>query len=65
MAIAARAHGVGIRQVIFDPELQPRLRETRAWPRLRGRVPLSPLPSWVRHDEHYHVDFAVPCRPLR
>jgi penicillin-insensitive murein endopeptidase len=19
---------------------------------------------WVRHDEHYHVDFAVPCKPL-
>jgi murein endopeptidase len=18
---------------------------------------------WVRHDEHYHVDFAVPCKP--
>jgi len=20
--------------------------------------------AWVRHDEHYHVDFAVPCKPL-
>jgi len=20
---------------------------------------------WVRHDEHYHVDFAVPCKTLR
>jgi penicillin-insensitive murein endopeptidase len=19
---------------------------------------------WVRHDEHYHIDFALPCRPL-
>lgn len=18
---------------------------------------------WVRHDEHYHVDFALPCKP--
>ena len=18
---------------------------------------------WVRHDEHYHVDFAAPCKP--
>ncbi|MCP4137002.1 MAG: replication initiation protein [bacterium] len=20
--------------------------------------------SYVRHDEHYHIDFAVPCKPL-
>ena len=19
--------------------------------------------AWVRHDEHYHVDFAVPSKP--
>ena len=19
---------------------------------------------WIRHDEHYHVDFAVPCKAL-
>jgi hypothetical protein len=19
-------------------------------------------PAWVRHDQHYHVDFDVPCR---
>ena len=62
---AARAHGVGIWRVIFDPELQRHLRETRAWPKLQGRVQFSTRRSWVRHDEHYHVDFAVPCQPLR
>lgn len=61
---AARAHGVGIWRVIFDPELQPRLRGTEAWPRLEGRVRFSTRRSWVRHDEHYHVDFAIPCRDL-
>ena len=20
--------------------------------------------AWIRHDEHYHVDFSVPCKPL-
>lgn len=20
--------------------------------------------AWLRHDEHYHVDFAVSCKPL-
>lgn len=21
--------------------------------------------AWVRHDEHYHVDFAVRCKPYK
>lgn len=61
---SARAHGVGIRRVIFDPALQPRLRAADAWSRLEGRVELSTRPAWVRHDEHYHVDFEIPCEPL-
>lgn len=60
----ARARGVGIRRVIFDPQLQPRLHSTEAWPRLEGRVEFSQRRSWVRHDEHYHVDFEIPCEPL-
>lgn len=58
---AAREHGVGISRVIFDPALQPFLHDADAWPELRGRVKFSTRRSWVRHDEHYHVDFAVPC----
>jgi penicillin-insensitive murein endopeptidase len=61
---AAREHGVGISRVIFDPELQPFLPGTEAWPELRGRVSFSTRRSWVRHDEHYHVDFAVPCEAM-
>lgn len=61
---SAKARGVGIRRVIFDPGLQPRLRSTRAWPAIEGRVVFSTRPSWVRHDEHYHVDFEIPCEPL-
>jgi penicillin-insensitive murein endopeptidase len=61
---AARAHGVGIQRVIFDPQLQPHLRRTEAWPALAGRVRFSTRRSWVRHDEHYHVDFAIPCEDL-
>jgi penicillin-insensitive murein endopeptidase len=61
---AAGEHGVGIARVIFDPELQPFLRATEAWPGLRGRVELSVRRAWVRHDEHYHVDFAVPCEAM-
>lgn len=60
---ATEKAGIGIRRVIFDPELQPRLRETGSWPALEG-LQLSNRRAWVRHDEHYHVDFAIPCEPM-
>jgi len=28
-----------------------------------GTVRFSTRRSWVRHDEHYHVDFDIPCEP--
>lgn len=61
---AARARGVDLWRVIFDPGLQPFLRGTAAWPEIDGNVQLSTRRSWVRHDEHYHVDFDIPCEPL-
>jgi penicillin-insensitive murein DD-endopeptidase len=61
---AARARGVAIRRVFFDTRLQPRLRETSGWPAISS-LSFSTRQGWWRHDEHYHVDFAVPCRPLR
>jgi penicillin-insensitive murein endopeptidase len=61
---AAEARGIGIWRVIFDPKLQPFLLRTAAWPALAGKVQFSTRPSWVRHDEHYHVDFDAPCQPL-
>jgi penicillin-insensitive murein endopeptidase len=60
---AAEQAGVGIRRVIFDPELQRRLQTTAAWPKIRN-LRFSERPSWVRHDEHYHMDFEVPCKPM-
>ena len=29
------------------------------------KLPFMQGKPWIRHDEHYHVDFAVPCEPLR
>ncbi len=60
---AAAESGIGIWRVIFDPELQPRLRELPAWSGIAD-LKFSARRSWVRHDEHYHVDFAVPCKAL-
>lgn len=62
--IAARAQGIGIALIIFDPAYLPRLFSTHRGPYLYERLKFMKGRSWVRHDEHYHVDFAVRCRPL-
>ena len=40
---------------------QPPLYETEHAEYLRANVQFSKKRSWVRHDEHYHVDFEVAC----
>lgn len=62
---AAREAGIGIRRVIFEVPLQRHLWKTRRGQWLRSNVAFSTRPAWIRHDEHYHVDFAMACRPLR
>lgn len=62
--VSAKKRGIGLWRVIFDPTLQPYLHASSRWPYLKENVQFSTKPSWVRHDEHYHVDFDVPCRPL-
>lgn len=64
LSVIARQHGIGIWRVIFDPQLQPHLESSPRWRYLKQHVQFSTQPAWVRHDEHYHVDFDVPCRPL-
>lgn len=64
---AGRKHGVGIKRVIITPEyIAPLL---AAAPSIRDLEPVfMKTPAWVRHDEHYHVDFALPAaatKPLR
>jgi len=60
---AAVARKVGIALVIFDTAYLPRLFATPRGAYLRAHLPFMRGKPWVRHDEHYHVDFAVPCRP--
>ena len=54
--------GYDLWRVIFDPKLQPHLYETQYQAYLRRHIQFSRKRSWVRHDEHYHVDFLVPCK---
>ena len=51
--------GVGIKVVIFDTALQKRLFACKAGQGLASLVKFSTKPAWVRHDEHYHIDFTV------
>jgi penicillin-insensitive murein DD-endopeptidase len=58
---AARANRIRIARVIFDVDLQPLLFASGDGRQLRKVMQFNSSQSWVRHDEHYHVDFAVPC----
>ena len=59
--IAAKKNGGDIWRVILAPELQPHLKETSRWKYLEENIQFSTKRSWVRHDEHYHVDFDFAC----
>ena len=58
---AAKQAGEGLWRVIFDPKLQPNLLKTQYGDYLKANIEFSKKRSWVRHDEHYHVDFAIKC----
>jgi penicillin-insensitive murein endopeptidase len=54
--------GFDLWRVIFDPKLQANLYKTEYGEYLKENIQFSKKRSWVRHDEHYHVDFKVPCK---
>lgn len=64
---AGAAHGVRIERVILTPDFHRAL--FAAAPELAPmRARFMKKEAWVRHDEHYHVDFELPAklrRPLR
>lgn len=59
---SAGKNGIKIRRVIFDNALQTKLFKTKRGEYLKGLIVFSKKPPWVRHDEHYHVDFNVDCK---
>lgn len=61
---AAGKNKVGIWRVLFDPQLQPYLYATGKGDFIRNNIKIPNKKSWVRHDEHYHVDFKVPCKKV-
>lgn len=59
---AARRNGARIDKVILDTDFLPRLFASRRGPWLKKNIPFMMGKPWVRHDEHYHVDIALPCK---
>jgi len=58
---ATDALGIGVDVVIFDNDYQKMLMQTPGGLGLRNAMTFSTMKPWVRHDEHYHIDLAVPC----
>ena len=56
--------GYGIKLVVFDPGLQTYLFKTSIGKYLKTNIKFTTKRAWVRHDDHYHVIFDVPCEPL-
>jgi len=63
LQLAAKANGAGITLVIFDTEFLPKLFSTKHGAYLQKELPFMKGKPWVRHDEHYHIDFRIACKP--
>lgn len=61
---AVEAQGIGISRVIFDKPYLPRLLATTRGKWIEANIPFMQGEPWIRHDEHYHVDFAIACLPI-
>ena len=59
---AARRHGLAIELVILAPEFRRQVLESEAG-RSLVRMPWMAAKPWVRHDDHYHVDFRLVRSP--
>ena len=64
LAEAAKKRQVKIKTVIFQKELTELLFQTTRGNVLRAAMPFMKTTPWIKHDEHYHVEFSMPCRPL-
>ena len=65
LAESAKKHHVKIKTVIFQKELLELLFQTKRGNVLRNTVPFMKTTPWIKHDEHYHMEFSLQCRPLR
>jgi penicillin-insensitive murein DD-endopeptidase len=62
LSTAASIEGIKINRVIFEVPLQEHLFATSQGAQLKSLMTFSTKQAWVKHDEHYHVDFELPCK---
>jgi penicillin-insensitive murein DD-endopeptidase len=60
----ALKHKVKIGRMIFDKQYKPLLYATSKGKYIKNNINIPDKNPWIRHDEHFHVDFEIPCRPL-
>ncbi|MDQ2823306.1 MAG: replication initiation protein [Pseudomonadota bacterium] len=63
LALAGKQLNAPIGRVIFDSRYRNQLLTTRHGAFLRT-LPFMQQTPWIRHDEQYHVDFALSCQPM-
>jgi penicillin-insensitive murein endopeptidase len=61
---AARERNIRISRVIFDKQFLPMLYASAHGQKVKQSIPFMQGEPWIRHDEHYHIDFAIKCKPL-
>lgn len=60
----AKKNGIELKRVIFAPELRTQLFKTSQGNYLQNNITFMKSKAWVRHDEHYHIDFDISCKKL-
>lgn len=56
---SAQKEGVEIEQVILAPDLHKHVFSTKDGEYIRKNMTFMKRKAWVRHDDHYHVDFKI------
>lgn len=56
---SAEKQNLRISLVIFDPNLQTFLFDTPYGQKIKNLIRFYDQPVWIRHDEHYHVNFEI------
>jgi penicillin-insensitive murein DD-endopeptidase len=62
--LVAIQSGEGLSQVIFDRQYLPALFATKRGLYLKSNLKFMQKTPWIRHDEHYHIDFKIKCLVL-
>jgi penicillin-insensitive murein DD-endopeptidase len=62
--IASKKYGAPIKLVIFEPSYLPKLFATKRGVYLKANMKFMQTRTWIRHDEHYHVDFEKACQSM-